>query len=145
MRSTLRSSGQMMRMDYYKSFLKPVKSVHEAQTGNLSVPVFAVHSGGLVFNATGDLAAFINNCVAEAKAYYTIGFDPAGAEHTDEYHALDVDSGQARAQGADEYRILRRAASEARRAHAGPARSRVIYAECLRWHASLPHWCSYRW
>jgi VWFA-related protein len=84
------SSGQMMRMDYYKSFLKPVKSVHEAQTGNLSVPVFAVQSGGQVFNATGDLAAFINKCVAEAKAYYTIGFDPAGAEHTDEYHALDV-------------------------------------------------------
>ncbi len=61
------SSGQMMRMDYYKSFLKPVKSVHEAQTGNLSVPVFAVQSGGQVFNATGDLAAFISKCVAEAK------------------------------------------------------------------------------
>ncbi|MGA9719403.1 MAG: VWA domain-containing protein [Acidobacteriaceae bacterium] len=84
------SSGQMMRMDYYKSFLKPVKSVHEAQTGNLSVPVFAVHSGGLVLNATGNLATFINTCVAEAKAYYTIGFDPARAEHTDEYHALEV-------------------------------------------------------
>jgi VWFA-related protein len=84
------SSGQLMRMDYYKDFLKPVKSAHQAQTGNLSVPVFAVQSGGRVFNATGDLAAFINDCVAEAKAYYTIGFDPAGAEHTDEYHALDV-------------------------------------------------------
>ena len=79
-----------MRMDMYKDFLKPVKSTHETQSGNLSVPIFAVHSGGLVFNATGNLAAFINNCVAEAKAYYTIGFDPASAEHTDEYHALDV-------------------------------------------------------
>jgi VWFA-related protein len=84
------SSGQMMRMDYYKSFLKPVKSAHETQSGNLSVPVFAVQSGGRVFNATGNLAAFINNCVAEAKGYYTLGFDPASAEHTDEYHALDV-------------------------------------------------------
>ncbi|MGA9717957.1 MAG: VWA domain-containing protein, partial [Acidobacteriaceae bacterium] len=45
---------------------------------------------GQVFNATGDLAAFISKCVAEAKPYYTIGFDPADAEHTDEYHALDV-------------------------------------------------------
>jgi hypothetical protein len=28
--------------------------------------------------------------VAEAKAYYTLGFDPPSAEHTDEYHELEV-------------------------------------------------------
>jgi VWFA-related protein len=85
------SSAQLMRRDFYKSFLKPVKSAHEVQTGNLSVPVFAVHSGGRVYNATGDLAALINDCVAEAKTYYTLGFDPASAEHTDEYHELGVE------------------------------------------------------
>ncbi len=85
------SSAQLMRRDFYKSFLKPVKSAHEAQPGNLSVPVFAVHSGGSVYDATGDLAALINNCVAEAKIYYVLGFDPASAEHTDEYHELGVE------------------------------------------------------
>ncbi len=85
------SSAQLMRRDFYKSFLKPVKSAHEGQPGNLSVPVFAVHSGGRVYNGTGDLAALINNCVAEAKAYYTLGFDPASAEHADEYHELGVE------------------------------------------------------
>ena len=34
------SSGQMMRKDFYKDFLKPPKSPHEMQFGNLSVPVF---------------------------------------------------------------------------------------------------------
>jgi VWFA-related protein len=85
------SSAQLMRRDFYKDFLNPVKSARETQPGNLSVPVFAVHSGGRIFNASGDLAAFINSCVAEAKAYYTISFDPARAEHTDEYHALEVE------------------------------------------------------
>ncbi len=84
------SSGQMMRKDFYKDFLKPPKSPHEMQFGDLAGPVFAIHSGGLVFNTTGDLAALISACVAEAKPYYTIGFDPASAEHTDEYHALEV-------------------------------------------------------
>jgi hypothetical protein len=32
------SSAQSMRRDFYKSFLKPVKSAHETQPGNLSVP-----------------------------------------------------------------------------------------------------------
>jgi VWFA-related protein len=84
------ASGQQMRMDYYKSFLKPVKLPHEMQSGNLAVPVFAVHTGGRAFDTTGDLAKLIDSCVAEAKPYYTIGFDPAAAEHTDEYHALEI-------------------------------------------------------
>lgn len=84
------SSGQMMRKDIYKDFLKPVKSPHEMQSGDLAGPVFAIHSGGMVFNTTGDLAALISTCVAEAKPYYTLGFDPASAEHTDEYHELEV-------------------------------------------------------
>lgn len=83
-------SGQQMRMDFYKSFLKPAKAPHEFQSGDLAVPVFAVHSGGRVFDSTGDLAKLIDTCVAEAKAYYTIGFDPAEAEHTDEYHSIDI-------------------------------------------------------
>jgi VWFA-related protein len=83
-------SAAMGRTDFYKDFLKPVRSAHEAESGDLAVPVFAVHSGGRVFNQTGDLAALIGSCVAEAKAYYTLGFNPPPAEHTDEYHAIDV-------------------------------------------------------
>jgi VWFA-related protein len=87
--------SSMLSRDLYKDFLKPVKSPRDFQSGaDLSVPVFAVHSGGRVLNSTGDLAALINSCVAEAEPYYVVGFDPASAEHTDEYHALDIKVGK---------------------------------------------------
>jgi VWFA-related protein len=83
-------SPAQMRSEYYKSFLKGVTSAKQINSGALSVPVFAVHTGGRVFESSGDLIALLNGCVAEAKAYYTLGFDPPGAEHTDEYHDLEV-------------------------------------------------------
>jgi VWFA-related protein len=84
------SSSGMMRTDFYKSFLKGVPSPRQAESGDLSLPVFAIHSGGLVLNTTEDLVNQLNRCVAEAKAYYTLGFDPSKADHTDEYHELEV-------------------------------------------------------
>jgi VWFA-related protein len=83
-------SPAMMRTSYYKSFLKGVRSAHETDSGALSVPVLATHSGGLVLNTAGDLVSQLNRCVAEAKAYYTIGFEASATEHTDEYHGLEV-------------------------------------------------------
>ena len=83
-------SPAQMRSDYYKNFLKGVTSTKQVDSGALSVPVFAVHSGGRVFQSSGDLIALLNGCVAEAKAYYTLGFDPPAADHVDEYHELAV-------------------------------------------------------
>jgi VWFA-related protein len=76
--------------DFYKGFLKGVPSPRQAESGDLSVPVLTIHSGGLVLNTPGDLVSQLNRCVAEAKAYYTLGFDPLKADHTDEYHELEV-------------------------------------------------------
>jgi VWFA-related protein len=76
--------------DFYKNFLKGVPSPRQAESGDLSLPVFAIHSGGLVLNTPGDLVNQLNRCVAEAKAYYTLGFDPSKADHTDEYHELEA-------------------------------------------------------
>jgi VWFA-related protein len=83
-------SPAQMRSDYYKNFLKGLTSAKQVDSGALSVPVFAVHSGGRVFQSSGDLITLLNGCVAEAKAYYTLGFDPPAAEHVDEYHELAV-------------------------------------------------------
>jgi VWFA-related protein len=83
-------SQAQMRSDYYKNFLKGVTSAKQMDSGALSVPVLAVHSGGRVFQSSGDLIALLNGCVAEAKAYYTLGFDPPAADHVDEYHELAV-------------------------------------------------------
>jgi VWFA-related protein len=83
------SPGTMFT-EFYKSFLKGVPSPRQADSGDLSVPVFAIHSGGLVLNASNDLVVQLNRCIAEVKAYYTLGFDPSQSEHTDEYHELEV-------------------------------------------------------
>jgi VWFA-related protein len=83
-------SPGMMRTEFYKSFLKGVPSARQADPGDLSVPVLAMHSGGLVLNTADDLVGQLNRCIVEAKAYYTLGFDVSKAEHTDEYHELEV-------------------------------------------------------
>jgi VWFA-related protein len=76
--------------DYYKGFLKAVSSADHADSANLAAPIFAVHSGGRVVNEGDDLVRELNSCMADAKAYYTIGFDPPHVDHPDEYHALEV-------------------------------------------------------
>jgi VWFA-related protein len=76
--------------DYYKGFLKAVSSPDEADSANLAAPIFAVHSGGRVMNEGDDLVRELNSCMADAKAYYTIGFDPPHVDHPNEYHALEV-------------------------------------------------------
>jgi hypothetical protein len=83
-------SPAQLRSDYYKTFLKGVRSANQADSGALSVPVFAVHTGGSVFRAGGDLVTLLNNCFAAAKVYYTLGFDPSAGERVDEYHELAV-------------------------------------------------------
>jgi VWFA-related protein len=82
--------GALARLDYYKDFLKGVPSANRVESGDSALPVFAVHSGGLVENRSDDLVRELNSCIAEAKAYYTLSFDPPRADHTDEYHELEV-------------------------------------------------------
>ncbi|HEX4581456.1 MAG TPA: VWA domain-containing protein [Acidobacteriaceae bacterium] len=77
-------------VQHYRSFLKGVPSVHQVRPGNLALPVLAIHSGGRALDAPGNLGDQIASCIAEAKFYYTLTFDPATAKHVDEYHELAV-------------------------------------------------------
>jgi VWFA-related protein len=83
-------SRTQMRAEYYKEFLKGVTSVKRVDSGALSLPVFAVHTGGRMYESSGDLSTLLGKCIAEAKVYYTLAFDPPNADHTDEYHDLGV-------------------------------------------------------
>jgi len=74
----------------YESFLKGVVSASKIENGNLGLQVIAAQSGGLVLNTSNDIASLIANCVADAKAYYTVSFEAADADHPDEYHNLQV-------------------------------------------------------
>ena len=79
-----------MRAFNYQSFLKPLGSWDQAEYGNLSLPVLAVQSGGLVLNSGNDLTSEIAKCLNEAKSYYTLVFNAASALHPDEYHSVVV-------------------------------------------------------
>lgn len=74
----------------YRDYLKGVKSANEADTANLALKVLAIESGGAVMGPDNDVVAQINRCVADANTFYRISFNPAPAEHVDEYHNLKV-------------------------------------------------------
>ncbi len=82
--------GSESRMFLYKNFLKGVTSPEQADAGNLALRVLATQTGGQVMIPDNDLAGQINRCVADANAYYQIGFDPPAAAHPDEYHSLKL-------------------------------------------------------
>jgi VWFA-related protein len=90
---------------HYRSFLKGVPSVNQVQPGDLALPVLAIHSGGRALDAPGDLGDQIASCIAEAKSYYTLTFDPGNAKHVDEYHelAVRVDKAQLKARTSTGY------------------------------------------
>jgi VWFA-related protein len=75
---------------FYQLFLKPVPSPREASSGNLALKVLVVQTGGRILGPGNDLAEQINECVADASAFYSISFNPPPAGHADEFHGLKV-------------------------------------------------------
>ena len=79
---------------YYQNFLDGVPSANKFRSGDLTIPVIAVQSGGLVLNRNNDLANMIAQCVADSKSYYSLAFDSNRAAHPDEYHDVRVKIGK---------------------------------------------------
>jgi VWFA-related protein len=74
----------------YKNYLKGVSAPERVQYGDLDLQVLAIQSGGKVLFGSNDLATLIDQCVADASAYYVLSFKPAVAAHPDEYHDLSI-------------------------------------------------------
>jgi VWFA-related protein len=89
-RITLYTLQPGMGDDYYKSFSKPVPSANKAEAGNLALPVFAIHSGGLAITSLEGYPRALDSCFSDAKDYYKIGFDAPKAEHPEEYQSLQL-------------------------------------------------------
>lgn len=85
------SVGETDPIQLYKSYLNGVESVRDASFMDLSRKVLAVQSGGRVLDRSSDLLKQIESCVKEAGAFYTLSFDPAPADHPDEYHRLKIE------------------------------------------------------
>jgi len=75
----------------YEDFLKGVKTAEKAQPSDLALKVLAVQSGGRVTPPDNDITAQITTCVQDARAYYTISFNPPPADKANEYHDLKVE------------------------------------------------------
>lgn len=67
-----------------------MRSADKFRSGDLTIPVIAAQSGGLVLNRRSDVASLIAQCVADAKSYYSLTSDSNPAGHPDEYHDVQV-------------------------------------------------------
>jgi len=84
------SVGEMEPSLSYLSYVHGVESVKKASFMHLNRKVLAVESGGRVLDQSYDLASEMESCVKEASVFYTLSFDPARADHPEEYHELKV-------------------------------------------------------
>jgi VWFA-related protein len=75
---------------YWKANLKGVGEPSKVQIGDLALGVIATQSGGLALNSSNDIAAQLQECIADAGAYYEISFDPTTTDRPNEYHQLEV-------------------------------------------------------
>ena len=86
----LGASESLVEASYYQGFLKGVSKPGEVQYGNLGLQVLALHSGGLALESSNDVTGLIQECVAENRSWYRIGFDPTPADKPNEYHHIEV-------------------------------------------------------
>jgi len=84
---TLNSSPDQI---LYEAFLKPVKDIHKANAGNLSLQVLARQTGGRVLSASNEIAGQIQSCIEDVGEYYTLVFAPPAQTQPNEYHDLKV-------------------------------------------------------
>jgi len=87
---TIDPGGVGSRQFFYQNYLKGVDQPKHADWGNLFLPVLATHSGGQVQFGSNDLAGMIDRCIADARAYYVVTYNPPAASHADEYHSIEV-------------------------------------------------------
>ena len=82
--------------DAYKDYLaggRTPSGLEERRFGpysHFALPVLAIQSGGLVVDEFSEISRSIEHCVEDARAFYTISFDPPYAAQPDEYHDLKV-------------------------------------------------------
>lgn len=82
------------QLNEYKAFLKGVAKPSDVSPGDLALQVFATQSGGLVLTSSNDLVDELQQCMADATAYYAVSFTPAPSEPRDPYHSLTVKMAQ---------------------------------------------------
>ncbi len=83
-------SGTSQRQDYYKVFLSPVLAERQSDSGNLALPVLALHSGGQLLQQGSTLPQEIAACVEDAAAYYLLTIEAPPSNRPETYHPINV-------------------------------------------------------
>jgi VWFA-related protein len=83
-------SADLERTHYWENFLKGATKNGHVDPADLGLEVLAVQSGGLALNSSNDIAALLQQCIADTVSYYELSFDPLRPEQGDEYHHLEI-------------------------------------------------------
>jgi len=78
------------RTFFYESFVKGLVSYKNAEWGNLTLQVLAVHTGGQVLNSGNDIAGEISQCIDDASAFYVITIPRARGEEPNTLYTIQV-------------------------------------------------------
>ena len=92
--SPIGAGESVERTFYYEQYTKGISKPSQADLGDLGLQVLAVQSGGEAFAGSNDIGGLIRSAYQDASAYYELSFNPAPAEHPDEYHQLDLQVSQ---------------------------------------------------
>src|SRR5580704_13076585 len=84
------SGDAAVRAPSWKAYLKGISTPSQVQMSDLALGVIATQSGGLAPNSSNDIASQLQECIADAGAYYEISFDPTTTDRPNEYHQLEV-------------------------------------------------------
>ena len=76
--------------DYYKEFLKGVRTADHSSPNDLALQVLASQSGGLALQQNNDLKTQIQRCAADVAGIITIAYIPPSSVSTDIYHEVEV-------------------------------------------------------
>jgi VWFA-related protein len=83
---------------YYKNYLKGPYAAKDADHNDLLLQALVTKSGGKVVTGKNDIAAMIDDCLADAQHYYVLTYDaPASARETT-FHEIKVEVGSPGAQ-----------------------------------------------
>lgn len=83
-------SESIERTNYFQTFLGSVTKPGDVQFGDLGIQVLAVHSGGLAIESNSDVTNMIETCLADARSWYEIEFEPLPADKPNEYHHVEI-------------------------------------------------------
>jgi VWFA-related protein len=79
------------RNSYYKNYLKGPFAPKDADHNDLMLQTLSAKTGGKVVTGKNDIAAMIDDCLADAQHYYVLMFEAPPGAHETTFHEIKVE------------------------------------------------------